>query len=275
MAKKNTTILKQIFNDDGIDEFINVFPNKVGSKGFDAWGFNLRSLKDSLRVIKFLYEDYFRVEAFGLENIPKEGRCLIIANHSGQLPIDGLLIAYAMVSNTHGARAPKAMAEKFFPTVPFVGNWLNSVGAVVGDTTNCERMLNNEEAIVVFPEGVRGSGKLFSKRYQLARFGNGFMHLAMKNKAPIIPVGVVGCEESIISLTDMKPLAKLLGIPYAPLVVPFVIPSKVYLHFGEPMYFENDVHSEHLITKRVDTVKAAINNLIKDGLDKRTSIFQK
>lgn len=275
MAKKDKNILKRILNDDGVEEHINVFPNKVGSKGFDAWGFNLKSLKESLTVVKFLYNDYFRVEAFGLENIPKEGRCLIIGNHSGQLPIDGLLIAYAMLTNKYGARAPKAMAEKFFPTVPFVGNWLNSVGAVVGDTTNCERMLNNEEAIVVFPEGVRGSGKLFSKRYKLARFGNGFMHLAMKNNAPIIPVSVVGCEESIISLTDMKPIAKLLGLPYAPLVLPFVIPSKVYLHFGEPMYFENDVYSEHLITKRVDMVKAEIDKLIKAGLDKRTSIFQK
>jgi 1-acyl-sn-glycerol-3-phosphate acyltransferase len=134
-------------------------------------------------------------------------------------------------------------------------------------------MLEMEEAIIVFPEGVRGSGKLFKDRYKLQRFGHGFMHLAMKHKTPIIPVGVVGCEESIISFADIKPLAKLLGIPYAPLVIPVVLPTKVYLHFGEPMYFENDVHTEHQIQERVDMVKASIKELINKGLSKRQSIF--
>jgi 1-acyl-sn-glycerol-3-phosphate acyltransferase len=269
MANGKPTILNKIFNDSSVDEYVNVFPNRVGSHGFDAWGFNIKNMKNNMRFTKFLYESFFKVEAFGLENIPKEGRCLVIPNHSGQLPFDGMLVAYAMLTNPNGARAPKAMVERFLPTVPFIGNWLSSVGAVIGDPVNCERMLDNEEAVIAFPEGVRGSNKLYKLRYQLQRFGSGFMHLAMKHDAPVIPVAVIGMEESIRSYADMKPLAKLLGMPVAPLVLPWVFPSKVFIYFGEPVYFKNDVYKEHDITERVNIVKKAIEILIQEGLAKR------
>jgi 1-acyl-sn-glycerol-3-phosphate acyltransferase len=269
MAKGKPTILNKIFNNSSMDEYVNVFPNRVGSHGYDAWGFNIKNMRNNMRFTKFLYDTYFKVEAFGLENIPKEGRCLIIPNHSGQLPFDGMLVAYAMLTNPNGARAPKAMVERFLPTVPFIGNWLNSVGAVIGDPVNCERMLDNEEAVIAFPEGVRGSNKLYKLRYQLQRFGTGFMHLAMKHDTPIIPVAVIGMEESIRSYADLKPIAKLFGMPVAPLVLPYVFPSKVYIYFGEPIYFANDVYKEQDIKERVDLVKREIDILIKEGLAKR------
>lgn len=275
MANRATNIFEKIFKDTQIEEYVRVFPNKVGSHGFDAWGFNIRDMKNNMRFMKFLYDTFFRVEAFGLENIPKDGRCLIIPNHSGQLPFDGMLVAYSLITNPYGPRAPKAMVERFLPTVPFIGNWLNSVGAVIGDPINCERMLDNEEAVVVFPEGVRGANKLYKHKYELQRFGSGFMHLAMKHNAPIIPVGVVGMEESIRSYADIKPLAKLLGMPVAPLVLPMIFPSKVFIHFGKPMYFENDTYKEQDIKDRVEQVRHAIRDLIEEGLSKRTDIFQK
>ena len=182
-----------------------------------------------------------------------------------------MLIGYALLTNQYAPRAPKAMVERFLPTVPFIGNWLSSVGAVIGDPINCERMLDNEEAVVVFPEGVRGSNKLYKLKYQLQRFGSGFMHLAMKHNAPIIPVAVIGMEETIRSYADLKPLAKVLGMPVAPIVIPWVFPSKVYLYFGKPMYFKNDVHKESDVKERVDEVKAAINKLISTGLEKRNA----
>ncbi len=267
---KKPNIINKIFNDSSVDEYVNVFPNRVGSHGFDAWGFNIKNMKNNMRFSKFLYENFFKVEAFGLENIPKEGRCLIIPNHSGQLPFDGMLIGYSLLTNPFGARAPKAMVERFLPTVPFIGNWLSSVGAVIGDPINCERMLDNEEAVIAFPEGVRGSNKLYKLRYQLQRFGAGFMHLSMKHNAPIIPVAVIGMEESIRSYADIKPLAKMFGMPVAPLVLPFVFPTKVFLYFGKPMYFKNDVYKDSDIKERVDKVKIAINDMIQEGLAKRT-----
>ncbi|MCC6517117.1 MAG: acyltransferase family protein [Chitinophagales bacterium] len=274
MATQKKNIISKIFDDQRIQEYVNVFPNNVGSFGFDAWGFNIKNMKNNMRFTKYLYEEFYKVEAFGLENIPKDGRCLIIPNHSGQLPFDGMLVGYAMITNEKGPRAPKAMVERFLPTVPFIGNWLNSVGAVIGDPINCERMLEREEAIVVFPEGVRGSNKLYKHKYQLQRFGAGFMHLAMKHDAPIIPVGIVGMEETIRSYADIKPLANLLGMPVAPLVIPFIFPSKVYLLFGKPIYFKNDTYKESEINTRVDIVKDAINELLKEGLAKREAYIQ-
>jgi len=273
MPSPRLNLIQELLKSDELEKYISLFPNNIGSSGYDPWGFNINGVRNSIGIAKLLYEKYFRVEAFGLENIPKEGRALIIANHSGQLPLDGLLTGYAMVSNPHAPRAPKAMVERFFPTVPFVGNWLGTLGAVIGDPVNCEKLLEKDEAVIVFPEGVRGSGKLFKQKYQLQRFGHGFMHLAMKHEAPIIPVGIVGCEESIISFANFKPLAKALGIPYAPLVVPFVFPTKVYIHFGKPLFFANDVHSEHEVKARVNIVKNEIKKLIDAGLSMRKSIF--
>ncbi|MES0873130.1 lysophospholipid acyltransferase family protein [Sinimarinibacterium thermocellulolyticum] len=248
-------------------------PKPVGSFGYDPWGYNEDSAKLALGAIKWLYDHYFRVTAHGLEHIPANGRLLVIANHSGQLPMDGVLIGAALATNPHGPRAPRAMIERFFPTVPWLGNWLNSIGAVIGDPHNCAKMLERDEVIIVFPEGVRGSGKPYRKRYQLQRFGNGFMHLALQHQAPIVPVGVVGCEETMPSVGSITPLAKLLGLPYVPIAPPLPLPARVYLNFGEPMRFEGSPDSEAEVTGYVEQVKSRIEELIARGLAERTRVF--
>ena len=256
-----------------IEAMVARIPKPVGSFGFDAWGYNEDQYKVGLAGAKLLYDKYFRVEAHGLEHIPKRGRVLIVPNHSGQLPMDGVLIGVAAATNPHGPRAARAMIERFFPTVPWLGNLLNAWGGVIGDPANCAKMLDTDEAIIVFPEGVRGSGKLYKKRYQLQRFGNGFMHLAMNHDTPIVPCGVVGCEETMPAIANIKPLAKMLGIPYAPIVPAlFPLPAKVSLNFGPPMYFK-PVKTEEEVTARVEKVKAEIRRLIDKGLQERTSIF--
>lgn len=256
-----------------INEHINRIRKPIGSLGYDPWGYNNEVMKYGFSLTRQIYEKYFRVEAHGVENVPAEGPVLIIANHSGQLPIDGLLVGYALASREQQPRIPRAMIERFFPTVPWLGNLLNEFGAVLGDPVNCAKMLANDEAVIVFPEGVRGSGKLYRDRYQLKRFGNGFMHLAMKYKAPIVPVGVVGCEETIPAIANIKPLAKALGIPYAPVAMPVVLPAKVHLNFGPPMYFDDLEIPEELVTERVEQVKAEISRLIDKGLSERKKLF--
>ncbi|MDT0497140.1 lysophospholipid acyltransferase family protein [Algiphilus sp. W345] len=248
-------------------------PKPLGSFGYDPWGYNEDAIKLGVPPVRWLYEHYFRVVAHGLENIPAQGRVLIVPNHSGQLPMDGLLIGYSMLTNPHGPRAGRAMIERFFPTVPWLGNWLNAIGGVIGDPVNCGRMLEREEAVVVFPEGIRGSGKLYRDRYQLQRFGNGFMHLALQHNAPIVPVGVVGCEETMPSLFNISPLARLLGVPYVPIAPPLPLPARVILNFGEPMRFECPVQSEDEVLARVDMVKKAIGGLIRKGLKERKKVF--
>jgi len=198
---------------------------------------------------------------------------MLIANHSGQLPLDGVLLGVSLATNADAPRAARAMVERFVPYMPFVGNLMNKVGSVVGDPVNCVKMLELEEAVIIFPEGAKGSGKLYKDRYQLQHFGNGFMHLAMNTNTPIIPVGVVGCEETIPAVANIKPLAKLFSVPYVPLALPVPLPAKVTFNIGKPMYFTGNVDNEGQVTKKVDKVKDAINALIKKGLSERKSIF--
>lgn len=266
--------LTHLLSDKELVKRINSIPKFTGSMGYDAWGFNKQQTARTAGFLKWLYEYYFRVEAYGLENIPAKGRSLIIANHSGQLPLDGLLIGYAMFTNPHAPRAPRPMIERFFPSMPYIGNLLNNMGAVIGDPVNCSKMLEREEPILVFPEGVRGSGKPYSKRYQLQRFGHGFAQLAIKHNAPIIPVGVVGCEETMPSLGNFKPLAKLLGVPYIPLTLPAVLPAKVVLNFGKPITMQTKSPEDTpSIAHDVERVKDAIRRLVDKGLEQRSGVF--
>lgn len=267
-------LLKKYLVSDETDAVVNRIPKPVGSFGYDPWGYNSETFKIGLGLFKPIYEKYFRVEAFGLENIPKQGRVLVIANHSGQLPFDGALVGYALATNPHAPRAVRAMIERFFPTMPFVGNLLNEWGAVLGDPENCVKMLRNEECIIVFPEGVRGAGKPWSERYKLQRFGLGFMHLAMTENTPVIPVGIVGCEETMPTPFHLNGLAKLLGIPYLPVTSPVPLPAKVRLYFGKPIYFEGPVKSEDDTAVKVERVKDEIRALIQKGLSERKGWFE-
>ncbi|MBF0102720.1 MAG: acyltransferase family protein [Desulfobacterales bacterium] len=268
------SVLKKILVSPELESHMKKIPKKLGSFGYDPWGYNHDTTMISIALFKKLYDEYFRVASYGRENIPKEGRLLIIANHSGQLPMDGVLVALSMIFNIESPRAGRPMVERFFPSVPFVAPFLNQVGAVLGDPVNCGKMLEKEEAVIVFPEGIRGSGKVFKKRYQLQRFGNGFMHLALTYKTPIIPVGIVGCEETIPSFGNITPLAKLLGVPYIPISIPFILPAKVILNFGQPMNFEGNIQREEEVTQMVEMVKKEIRALIQKGLSQRKGWFR-
>lgn len=259
---------------DEIKSFVERIPKPVGAFGYDPWGYNVEGIKLWVALFKPLYEHYFRVKALGLSNIPQNGRVLIVANHSGQIPIDGGLIGYAMSTNPEGPRAPRAMIERWIPTLPFVGNALNEAGAVIGDPVNCVKMLRNEEAVIVFPEGVRGIGKPYRKAYQLQRFGTGFMHIALQENTPIVPVGVVGCEESIPSLGNFKALASLLRVPYVPLCPWFPLPTKVILNFGKPLKFTGNAANELEVANKVEEVKSSIDDLIQAGLKERKDWFR-
>lgn len=244
-------------------------PKPISSLGYDPWGYNLETAKVGMSMVKGVYEKYFRVVTHGLENVPADGRVLIISNHSGVVPIDAGLLSYALATSEINPRATRAMMERFLPTVPFLGNILNEVGAVVGDPINCSKMLERDEAIMVFPEGVRGTGKTFKERYQLQRFGNGFMHLALDYHTPIIPVGITGCEEIMPSIGNIKWLANAMGLPYFPVALPIAIPSKVVINIGEPMIFHGQDESEEAVQAHVEEVKERIRSLIDLGLDEK------
>lgn len=267
-------MIQKLFSDPNKDpatrDFLARFPNAVGSFGYDPWGFNLKTIQRFINLGRVMYEDYFRVEVQGFENIPKEGRCLIIANHTGQLPIDAILLGYAMVVNPVAPRAAKGMYERFIPTIPFFSMWFTQMGGALGDIENCEKMLLKDEAVIVFPEGARGISKHWKKRYQMERFGNGFMYMAQKTKSPIIPVGIGGCEETMINLGNLDLVEKWLRFPKAPVLLPFVFPSKVIINIGKPMYFEDHNDTELVLDAKVNEVKKEVKRLTDEALEIRS-----
>jgi 1-acyl-sn-glycerol-3-phosphate acyltransferase len=246
--------------------------------GFDPFGFSRDSLKYAWVLGSFLYRQYFRAEARGTANVPA-GRVLLVANHSGQLPFDGLVIAAAMLIEAQPPRMVRSMVEKFIPTLPFASYLLARWGQITGTPENCRRLLEEDEAILVFPEGVKGISKPFSKRYQLQEFGLGFMRLALATGAPIVPVAVIGAEEQAPAV-NVKPLARLFKMPAFPVMPfpPFVpvvpLPVKYRLSFGEPLRFSGDPDDDdEVIEGYVRTVKASIQSLLQEGLKERRHVF--
>ena len=148
---------------------ISSAPIHLNSAGFDPWGMDPETVKWGAAAVRWLYTHYFRVEVVGIENIP-QGRVVLASNHSGQLPVDGLLIVLALLFEANPSRIARAMLERWVPALPFISSIFSRFGEVVGDPRNCRELLNNNEAVLVFPEGVRGLGKSIFKRYQLQKF---------------------------------------------------------------------------------------------------------
>jgi 1-acyl-sn-glycerol-3-phosphate acyltransferase len=244
--------------------------------GVDPFGFNLDYSLAAVAPLLWLYRKYFRVETHGIEKIPR-GRVLLISNHSGQLPLDGAMIGVAMMMEATPPRAIRSMVEKWVPTLPYISTLFARVGQIVGTPENCRRLLEADEAILVFPEGARGIAKLWPQRYQLQEFGLGFMRLALETNTPIVPVAVIGAEEQAPALLDIKPVAKLLGFPAFPITptgLPFPLPTKYRLYFGDPLYFTGRPDDEDTeLDKKVRIVRTAIQGMIHQGLKERRSIF--
>jgi len=254
---------------------------KTSALGYDPWGLSPEEAKRYYSLAYYLYR-YFRPVIHDIDRIP-EGRVLVVANHSGQLPLDGLVIAVACLLEAKPPRLVRAMVERWFPTLPWIGSTFVRSGAVLGDPINCRNLLEADNAILVFPEGARGSGKTWDHRYRLVRFGRGFMRLALQTGAPIVPVAVIGGEESIISLYNVEPLARMLNTPYAPISpwLPFFgplaylpLPVRFHVHFGEPLRFSGPFDDEdEAIEAKVKVVTDRIQTMIQDGLARRESIF--
>lgn len=268
--------------DEAIEQRIeSIKINAVNDSGYDEYGFNHEAMKKFAPFGLFLYEKWFRVEAFGVENIPKEGPAIIVPNHSGQIPLDGMMIAVAAMKLMDPPRLPRAMLEKWFPTLPGLGLLVSGAGQVVGITENAEKLLANGELMMIFPEGVLGSGKTWDKRYKLQRFTLGFLELAIKYKAPIIPTAVIGGEEQAPSFFDFKWLAKKIGFPYFPITPTFPwlgllgfvpLPSKYRIYFGEPLDFsgfEADLPHPERIMEHVERVRGVVQGMVAEGLKKR------
>lgn len=251
--------------------------------GYDPFGFEPEFLKYVIPVAKFLYNTYHRTDVFGIENIPDSGRVMLVANHTGQIPMDGFLIGSGCLLDREVPRMPRSMIERWVPTIPFVSYFLARCGQVVGTRENCRLLLRREGCILVFPEGAEGITKTYDRAYELEEFGLGFMRLALETDTPIIPIGVVGGEEQLPSIWNFETLAKILNMPAFPVtptwpalgpVGGLPLPVKYRIYFGEPMEFEGAPDDEDRnIQEKVDRVKAKIRDLTDHGLRERKGVF--
>ena len=258
----------------------------TGDYPIDDIGFD-RDLTENvfLPILRPLFERWFRVDQIGVENIPASGPALLVSNHSGTVPMDALMMKYGVYEAT--GRHVRLLAADLVFTLPVV----SEIGRKGGNTLACEedsnRLLRAGEALGVFPEGFKGIGKPFRERYKLRRFGRGgFVEVALRTGAPIIPVSIVGAEEIYPIIADVKPLARLLGFPYFP-ITPFFpwlgplglipLPSKWIVEFGEPI-LTDDVSDDAwqdpvTMFEMTDRVREEIQQTLYRNLMARRSVF--
>ncbi len=270
--------------DREIAERLAKVPVTLNEYGYDPYGFNPDEARKSMLLPLLAYRHYFRVSTHDIDRVPA-GPVLLIANHAGQLPYDGMMLTVAMLMEADPPRITRPMGEFFIARMPFFGTMAARGGVMSGTPQNCVHMLERGECVMVFPEGARGINKPFSKRYQLQRFGQGFLRLALETDTPIVPVAIVGSEEQQPGLANFEGAARIVGLPSLPVTVTFpllgpagllvALPVKYHLYFGEPLRFEGhpDDDDEH-IQAHVDTVRASIEAMFERGLAERRGVFR-
>jgi 1-acyl-sn-glycerol-3-phosphate acyltransferase len=248
-------------------------------RGDDPFGLDPEFARYGAMLTGVMHRRYFRTEVHGIEHVPP-GRALLIANHSGQIPIDGLILALTMFFDANPPRLIRAMVEKWMQTLPFIAPLIARLGQVVGVPDNCQRLLERDELILAFPEGVKGIVKPYTRRYQLEDFGQGFMRLALATRSPIVPVAVIGAEEQYISVGNLEWAARAFGLPALPVVPQLMVPggllplpTKYRIYFGEPLKFDGDPADERTVGEHVWLVRQTIQRLLMHGLERRRSVF--
>jgi len=268
-----------VLNDPQIERNVHRLKLPFDEFGFDPFGISREHLIKFYSPFAQLYRRYLKVTTFGYENIPREGRALLIGNHSGGVGADAAMVMTSMLLYDDNPRLCHGMAEYFFASFPFASQLLQRAGHLTGLPEHAERLLAAERLVVAFPEGARGALKPYRDRYKLTRFGTGFMRLALKMRAPIIPFAFIGGEEAFPILAHIDWVAKLvdapsLTYPLSPQVVLWPLPVACQIYYGEAMIFEGDgSEPDEVIAGYVAQVKVAIETLIRKGLAARPSAF--
>jgi 1-acyl-sn-glycerol-3-phosphate acyltransferase len=268
---------------DEIEERSAKLPTRLNEFGVDPFGYDPGYGRGWLLSLALVYRYWLRVETHGIERVP-EGRVLLIGNHAGNtFAYDGAMLGTAMFLEANPPRVVRGMGEYYLPKIPWFNVSMHRMGSVVGTPSNCAQLLEQGEAIMVFPEGERGFVKPYRKRYQLQRFGLGFLRLALQTETPIVPVGIVGAEEQSPCLANLRWLGRLVGSPAFPITLTFPwlglgafvpLPVKFRIRFGLPLHFDGVPNEDDAtVEKKVEVVKGAIRGLIREGLAERRSWF--
>ena len=285
-----TSASKEVFGDNWeprLAQFLAFLRRRLtGDYSVDDYGFDQEiTERFMLAALRPIARKWFRVEVRGTENIPADGGALVVSNHSGTVPIDGLMTG--VMVHDHTGRFLRPLGADLVFRLPVVGDLARKGGATLACSEDAERMLRDGELVGVWPEGFKGIGKPFSERYKLQRFGRGgFVSAAIRTGVPIVPTSVVGAEEIYPLVGNIPSLARLLGIPYLPITPLFPLlgplgliplPSKWLIEFGEPIrtddYDVGAADDPMLVFNVTDQVRESIQQTLYSLLMKRSSVF--
>lgn len=253
----------------------------------DEFGYDHKFTEAIRPLLEFLYSVWWRVEITGIENVPAEGAGLVVTNHSGVLPWDGMMVNVAIRHEHPARRECRMLALDMFALLPFLAPLLAKGGAVRASQENGERLLRRGELVGVFPEGVKGVGKYYKHRYRLARFGRGgFVRLALRTGAPLVPCAVVGAEEIYPVIAKADWVGRPLGLPYFPITPAFPalgllgvvpLPTKWSIDFADPVplaEYGPEAASDPLLVNRIsEQVRTTIQRMIDGRLARRRSVW--
>ena len=250
----------------------------------DEFGLDPEFRKRAMPYFQALYEKYWRVDARGARHVPKSGPVILVSNHSGALPFDATMIACALEEARY-PRPPRFLYDRFVEDLPWIPGFYKKAGGVLASHENAVRLLEKRELIGLFPEGVSGLSKLYSERYVLQPFSGGFIRLAMRFGAPIVPVAVVGAEEIYPLVGRLRGLGKLLGAPYLP-VTPFFpllgplglipLPTKWRIRFGKPIVLAPTSYPRldgTAVRVMAEQVRRRVQTMVRALLRERDSVF--
>ena len=247
--------------------------------GFDRFGLHPDFVAMADAIAGPLHERYFRVQSQGSEHIPTTGAAILAANHSGTLPMDGVMIWTDVMRTTDPPRSPRAVADYFVSTLPVVSTLFARCGVVGGSRGNARALLEAGELLLIFPEGTPGIGKRFSQRYQLQDWRVGHCELAIRHRAPVVPVAVVGAEEQMPQIARI-PLPRSSPVPYLPVpATPFPLPVRYHIYYGEPLRFDEEYEPDQaddpeIVRVAAERVKSRVQTLIDKGLSEREGVFR-
>lgn len=253
----------------------------------DEFGLDRNSLERVQPLLEFLAERYWRIDVHGLEALGLPEPCLFVANRSGLLPYDGLMISHVVARRFPEAERPRFLVADWLVTLPFVQPFLARLGGVRACRENAERLLRAKRPVVAFPEGQKGAAKVFRERYRLQRFGRGgVVRVALAVGCPLVPVAVVGAEEAHPILFKVENLARMAGLPFVPVTPTFPLlgplgvlplPTKWSLQFGEPIETGHlgpeAARDELLVSRMTEEIRSEIQERVVQGLHARASIW--